>query len=147
MTPHWLVVVATAGVAACGSEESSRPAPIASQDAAQAPKSRPVPPAPVTPASDPFEAQVRDPKWADLTERGITQRFARVRGGRLRATECRHDRCRLVIAGTKAQLAQTIADLQGPRGLSGYAASIMLGTPELQADGSVELRAVAKFRR
>ncbi|MEJ7600040.1 MAG: hypothetical protein WKG01_19185 [Kofleriaceae bacterium] len=147
MAPHWLLVVPLA-FAACGSDDRPGPAPAATQASGsrQVPPDAPPVDAPVD-ALDPFTNQVRDPKWAVETERGIHQRFVRVRGAKLRAAECRHDRCRLVIAGTKAQLAQTITDLQGPRGLSGFAASVVLGTPELKADGSVELRVIARFAR
>jgi len=94
-----------------------------------------------------FEAEVRDDEWAKPTERGIKQRFKHVRGAKLREAECRQSRCRLVIAGSKSDVAQTIADLESARGLTGFAKSVLLTAPERQADGSLELRAFALFER
>lgn len=98
-------------------------------------------------ASETFESETRDADWAGPTERGIKQRFKNVRGAKLRAAECRESRCRLTIAGTEAEVSQTIADLEGKRGLSGFAKSVLLTAPERKPDGSLELRAFAVFER
>lgn len=94
-----------------------------------------------------FEAQSRDPAWAQTTEREIKTRFAKVRGGKLDAMECRQSACRLTISGSEGDVGQTIADLESPRGLHGFAKTIILSAPEKRPDGSIVLRATAVFDR
>jgi hypothetical protein len=96
---------------------------------------------------DDFEAEIRDPEWAPQIETGIKERFAQVRGAKLEQTECRKTKCRLTITGSQGDLAQTIADLEGPRGLHGYAKNVLLTAPAQKPDGTVELRAIAIFDR
>lgn len=94
-----------------------------------------------------FESESRDVGWASETESGIQQRFAKVRGAKLEAAECRQQQCKLTIVGSEGDLAQTIADLEGPRGLHGYAKNILLTAPAKKPDGTLELRAYAIFER
>jgi len=98
-------------------------------------------------SNDVFEAEARDAEWAPTVESGIKQRFEKVRGAKLEATECRRTQCRLTIVGVEGDLAQTIADLEGSRGLHGYARSILLSAPVPKSDGTIELRAFAQFDR
>jgi len=94
-----------------------------------------------------FSAQPRDAEWAPATEAEIRRRFHQVRGAQLQTAECREDRCRLVVAGSEADVSQTIADLEGDRGLHGFASNILLTAPERKPDGSLVLRAFAVFER
>lgn len=94
-----------------------------------------------------FEAEVRDTAWAPGVETEIKTRFEKVRGGKLEQADCRKTRCRMTIVGNEGDLAQTISDLEGPRGLHGYAKSILLTAPTRKPDGTVELRAIALFDR
>ena len=96
---------------------------------------------------DDFEAEVRDAEWAPGIETGIKERFAQVRGAKLEQTECRKTKCRLTLIGSEGDLAQAIADLEGPRGLHGYAKNVLLTAPAQKPDGTVELRAIAIFDR
>ena len=94
-----------------------------------------------------FSGETRDPEWAADTESGIKQRFEKVRGAKLEATECRQTQCKLTIVGGEGDLAQAIADLEGPRGLHGYAKNIVLSAPAKKSDGTLEMRAFALFDR
>lgn len=98
-------------------------------------------------ADQKFDAEQRDGGWASEVESGIKQRFEKVRGGKLEAAECRQTQCKLTIIGSEGELAQTIADLEGARGLHGYAKNILLTAPAKKPDGSIELRAFAIFER
>jgi len=110
---------------------------------------RPVlePPKPSKAANEEFENEPRDGEWAAAIETGIKSRFEKVRGGKLEVAECRKSRCRLTITGSEGDLAQTISDLEGPRGLHGYAKNVLLTAPIQKSDGSIELRAIAVFDR
>jgi hypothetical protein len=162
-------VLAIAGLACREPKESPKPAPAAvdPSGSAQVPAiEAPVAPslpadaaiaeiappaaAPTDAAIAPlvaFDAQPRDPAWAAKTEREIEQRFTKVRGGTLEATECRQSACRLTITGSEGDVGQTIADLESPRGMHGYARSITLTAPEKRPDGTLVLRAIANFER
>ncbi len=94
-----------------------------------------------------FTSQTRDAEWAPATETEIKRRFKQVRGAKLEQTECREDRCRLVVAGSEADVGQTIADLESDRGLHGFATNVLLTAPERKPDGSIVLRAFAIFER
>lgn len=103
--------------------------------------------APAPTASRVFEAETRDARWAPTAEAEIARRFKKLRGGALESTECRHSQCRITVAGTEAEVAQTITELEGSRGLHGFAASVMLTAPERKPDGTIVLRAFARFDR
>ncbi len=94
-----------------------------------------------------FAAQPRDADWAPPTENEIRRRFKKIRGAKLEETECRENRCRLVVAGSEADVSQTISDLESDRGLHGFASNILLTAPERKPDGSLVLRAFAVFER
>ncbi|HEU0037594.1 MAG TPA: hypothetical protein VFQ53_43585 [Kofleriaceae bacterium] len=113
------------------------------------PGSGSAPALPPTPSANAaFEAQARDDVWAAPTEGEIKRRFGKLKAGaKLDAVECRQDQCRLTIAGTPAAMTQTIADLESARGLHGFAANVLLTTPEKQADGTLVMRAIASFDR
>lgn len=94
-----------------------------------------------------FLAQSRDPDWAPSTEGEIRKRFQKIRGAKLSETECRHSQCRIVVAGGEAEVSRTIADLEGDRGLHGFAQNLLLTAPERKPDGSLVLRVFALFDR
>lgn len=97
-------------------------------------------------AATEFAAQSRDPQWASATEAEITKRVRALRGAKLEATECRHDQCVLTVAGSEAEVGKTIAELEGPHGLHGFARNVLLTAPETR-DGKMVLRAYALFDR
>jgi hypothetical protein len=99
-------------------------------------------------ANDSFEDEQRDNDWAPPVETELKERFQKMRGGaKLDNAECRQSRCRLTIVGSEGDMAQTIADLEGPRGLHGYAKHVLLTAPVQKPDGTIELRAIASFDR
>jgi hypothetical protein len=104
-------------------------------------------PAPTQTAEATFTGQARDADWAPATETEIRRRFQKVRGAKLQTAECREDRCQLVVAGSEADVSQTIADLESDRGLHGFASNVLLTAPERKPDGSLVLRAFAVFER
>ncbi len=106
-----------------------------------------LPPATTDATEDGFAAEPPDKRWAATTELEIARRWKKVRGARLAETECRHTQCRITIVGNEAELGTTIADLEGPRGMKGYAQNVLLTAPTKRPDGSIELRAYLKFER
>jgi hypothetical protein len=132
---------------ATGSAEPTQQ-PVAKVNAPERPAlPSPRPSLPGKPHDETFNAEGRDAQWASETEGGIKERFAKVRGGKLENAECRQTQCRLTIVGSEGDLAQAIADLEGARGLHGYAKNIILSAPAKKADGTLELRAFAQFER
>jgi len=140
------VLLDTAAIAApssptllVGSGEGARSEPAAAGEATPA---LPTPPALPIPSertkskepSQAFASQQRDPVWAPATEREIKKRFQAVRGGTLQAAECRHDVCQLLIEGTSDDLATAQAWLETPRGLRGFARSVLLAGPPAGAE-------------
>ena len=105
----------------------------------------PQPPAPT--AEDTFSGEDRDEVWAAKTEPELRKRWKSIRGGKLESVECRQTRCKLVVTGPEQDLAQAVADLEGPRGLHGYAENVLLTAPSQNADGTIVLRIFAKFDR
>lgn len=140
----------TKGSGSAGSPEPTKvgvPERPALPDAASAPRPELPSTAQKGATDEKFDAETRDAGWASETESGIKQRFDKVRGAKLEAAECRQSQCRLTITGSEGDLAQTIADLEGPRGLHGYAKNILLTAPAKKPDGTIELRAYAIFER
>jgi hypothetical protein len=108
-----------------------------------------LPPAtPATPSADgTFEAQARDDGWARRTEADLQKRMKNIRGGKLDDIECRETMCRIIVIGSEAEVAKTVDELESPRGLSGYAKSLLLTAPERKPDGSIVLRLYPRFDR
>ena len=98
-------------------------------------------------ADDVFSEETRDDTWAAKTEADIAERWKKIRGGKLESTECRASQCRLVVTGAEPDVAQAIADLEGPRGMHGFANNVHLTSPEKRADGSIALRVFVRFDR
>jgi len=115
---------------------------------ADAPRGSGQPALPATPTPrDVYAAQTRDTEWADSTEGTLRKRFAKIRGGKLSALACRETVCELVIAGTKGEVGQTIADLEGARGIHDISTGQFLTAPEARPDGSIVLKIYASFER
>jgi hypothetical protein len=93
-----------------------------------------------------FEAESRETVWAGEAETEIKSRL-KLRAGKVEAVECRQSQCRLTIAGSKTDVGKAIADLEGHRGLHGYAKNVLLTAPEEKSDGTLVLRAYALFDR
>ena len=93
-----------------------------------------------------FEAEQRDNDWAPDTEGQIKQRL-KLRAGTVESIECRQSQCRLSIGGNETEVGKAIADLEGHRGLHGYAKNVLLTAPEKKPDGTITLHAYALFDR
>jgi hypothetical protein len=98
-------------------------------------------------AEDTFSEEERDAAWASQTEPELRKRWKAIRGGKLQSVECKKTQCKLVVTGPQQDLAMAIADLEGPRGLHGYAENVLLSNPTVAADGTVMLRIYVKFER
>jgi hypothetical protein len=94
-----------------------------------------------------FVRETRDDEWAETTEAELEARWKTIRGGKLESAECRQAQCKLVVSGSQDDVATTIADLEGSRGLHGFAQGVLLTSPERKDDGSIVLRVFVKFRR
>jgi hypothetical protein len=113
---------------------------------AQRGSGQPALPATPTPR-DVYATQTRDGEWAPATEANLRKRFAKIRGGKLSALDCRESVCELVVAGSKTEVGQTIADLEGARGIHDISTGQFLTAPQPQPDGSIVLRIYASFER
>ena len=98
-------------------------------------------------ADDTFSEESRDDAWATKTEAELTKRWKQIRGAKLESTECRQTQCKLVVTGAENDVATAIADLEGPRGLHGFAENVLLTSPARNADDTIVLRIYAKFSR
>src|SRR5215210_1183277 len=104
-----------------------------------------LPPAPT--ADDTFSEEPRDTAWASKTEAELQKRWKTIRGGKLETTECHTSYCKVVVTGPEQDLAMAIADLEGPRGLHGFAENVLLTAPSKNADNTITLRVYARFDR
>lgn len=95
---------------------------------------------------DIYTAQPRDAGWATRTEDELKDRVRALTLTAVQAVECRTDQCELTIAGTIAEVESTVGALEGPKGLSKLARSLLLGGPE-QRDGRMTMRVYALFDR
>lgn len=95
---------------------------------------------------DVFAAQTRDPAWASRTEDELKDRVRTLTLTAVQRVECRADQCELTITGPIEAVETTIAKLEGPKGLSTMAKSLLLGGPERNGE-QMTLRAYALFDR
>ncbi len=128
------------------------PAPRATttpREAPALPAQTEAPSAPVTgpTAEETFSTETRDDTWATQTERELAKRLTKLRAGTIESTECRQSQCRVVVAGSEHDVATAVADLEGPRGLHGYAQNVLLTSPDRKDDGSIALRVFVRFAR
>jgi hypothetical protein len=94
-----------------------------------------------------FNAEVRDSTWAPNTEAELGRRLADLPGANV-ASECRRTLCRITLTDIDLNdIGRGIGRLESPRGLRGFAASELLGTPTKRPDGSFELNIYANFDR
>lgn len=125
-----------------GAQISAPPTP----DLSSARGSAPALPATPTPSQE-YASQTRDADWASPTEAEIKKRWLQIRGGALEDVECHQSQCKLTIVGSQRDVSRSIADLEGARGLHGFAKTIYLSGPEKKSDGTIVLRAYASFDR
>ena len=102
------------------------------------------PPGPTT--DETFAKETRDTAWATSTEAEIKKRWTQIRGGKLEALECRQTQCRLVVVGSETDVATSVADLEGPRGMHGFAENVLLSGPQKNGD-VISLRIFVRFDR
>lgn len=102
---------------------------------------------PVPTADETFQEESRDDTWAKKTEGELAERWKKIRAGKLESTECRQTQCRMTIVGSEQDVGTAVADLEGPRGLHGYAKGVLLTGPQRNADGSISLRVFVNFER
>jgi len=95
---------------------------------------------------DVFAAQTRDPAWASQTEDELKDRVRTLTLTAVQRVECRADQCELTITGPVEAVETTIAKLEGPKGLSTMAKSLLLGGPERNGE-QLTLRVYALFDR
>ena len=151
----WLVVrdngTSAPDTPARGSADLTAPSPTGKAAPAGPSLPTPNPAAPALPpaptADDTFSEEPRDDTWADQTEAELAKRWTKIRGAKLESTECRQSQCRLLVTGAQDDVATAIADLEGPRGLHGFARGVHLTSPETRADGTVALRVFVRFER
>lgn len=110
----------------------------------QLPPDNQPPPGPTT--DETFAKETRDTAWATSTEAEIKKRWTQVRGGKLESLECRQTQCRLVVVGSETDVATSVADLEGPRGMHGFAQSVLLSGPQKNGD-VISLRIFVRFER
>lgn len=125
---------------------TARPTPEPSLPKPTGPTPAPelVPQAPT--AEDVFSEEPRDDAWAVKTEAELAKRWKQIRGGTVESIECRRTRCRVLLVGPQNDIAAALADLEGPRGLHGYAQNVHLTAPQQRAD-DIALRIFVRFER
>lgn len=90
----------------------------------------------------------RDPDWGPRTEKEIERKLAKLKGATLANTECHETECELTLDGDERGLQVAIGELESKqKGLVDMADSILLTAPSKRPDGSLQLRAYAKFSR
>ncbi len=95
---------------------------------------------------DVFDAQTRDPAWAARTEGELKERIRKLKLTTVLGVDCRTDQCELTLSGSPEAIDTTIATLEGAKGLSTLAKSLLLGGPE-QSGEQMTLRVYALFDR
>jgi hypothetical protein len=153
----WRIVLAFALV---GCKDGSAPATVSSAPAHAAPEvvttpqgPRPSlppphveqPPVPPQKLAQEFDGESIDRFWKTNTEAEIRRRVPAAN-----AIECHQTLCRITLAGSEsdvtAQSEQLGAASEGDKhSLNGIVGSIVLTAPDKHADGTLELRAYARF--
>lgn len=140
------VAAIDAGIDAAVPAVAPTPAPVAEQPA----EPRPQLPAP---GSFSFEAEVRDPAWADEHEKELTLRLQQLMGTLpvkfdVDRVECRRTLCRIGMrARDSASLGKVYGALEEPTGLLGWADHLLLETVITEDDGRVRTGVLAVFER
>jgi type IV secretory pathway VirB10-like protein len=135
-----------AGVDAAAQATVPTPPPLAEQPAEPRPQ---LPP----PGSFSFDAEVRDPAWADEQEKELTLRLQKLMGTvpvkfDIDGIECRRTLCRIAMrARDAASLGKVYGALEEPTGLLGWADHLLLETVITEDDGRVRTGVLAVFER
>src|SRR5207249_1510981 len=87
-----------------------------------------------------FDAEPIDRFWKTNTEAEIRRRVPTAN-----AIECHQTLCRITLAGTETDVAAQSEQHGAERSLQGIVGSIVLTAPAKRADGTLELRAYARF--
>lgn len=139
-------VAIDAGVDAAARATAPTPPPVAEQPAA------PLPRLPA-PGEFSFDAEVRDPAWADEQEKELTLRLQKLMGTvpvkfDIDGIECRRTLCRIAMrARDAASLGKVYGALEEPTGLLGWADHLLLETVITEDDGRVRTGVLAVFER
>jgi hypothetical protein len=154
---RWLIALGI--IAGCrGNDKDGRTATPSGNAVPQQHTTRPSVSAPVAPtldrdaasvlsetpnASNAFDQQVRDSRWAPDAERDLRQKLTNVHG-RLEGVDCRASICRVTLSGTAREVGRATNDLEAT--LQRDAKSMLLGRSD-RADGTIELRVFLDFDR
>ena len=153
MVRAWILV----GLVACrdGSAPPPPPAPatptptpappIAAKPGSTAVTPRPSLPAPEEPGvtltvQETFEHEPIDRFWRANTEAQIKHRLPGASD-----VECHQTICRITVVGNQHDLAAAIDTMESEQSLRGIAQSILLAAPDKREDGTLALRAYARF--
>jgi hypothetical protein len=137
---------------ACRNKDAPKPAPAAppAPTGSAAPTAAERPELPVYGSGaggsgaigDVFATQQVDPSWKAQTESTLRDRFAKMKHAPT-DVDCKTSLCRLTIAGSEADVAASVDELQG---LRDRAQSLLLSTPVKEGD-RVKVTAYLTFER
>ena len=97
-------------------------------------------PIPDVPIAKTFETEAVDRSWKTTTEAEIRRRVPSATG-----VDCHTTLCKITFVGTERELRKVLDDIETERSLRGIAESILLGAPEKRDDGTIAVRAFARF--
>jgi len=89
---------------------------------------------------DRFAAEPVDRFWKTNTEAEIRRRVPNAN-----AIECHRTTCRITLVGSERELAAAMDQLETEKSLRGIAQSVLLTAPDKRPDGTLALRAYARF--
>jgi hypothetical protein len=89
-----------------------------------------------------FEVEAVDRGWKTTTEAEVRRRVPSVTD-----LECHTTMCKLTLVGNPRELTKVLDEIETERSLRGIADSILLGAPETRTDGTIAVRAFARFTR
>jgi hypothetical protein len=95
---------------------------------------------PDVPIDKTFETEAVDRFWKTNTEAEIRRRVPTANG-----IECHTTLCKLTFVGSERELRKVLDEIETERSLRGIAESIVLGAPEKRDDGTIAVRAFARF--
>ena len=95
--------------------------------------------------SEEFSVEARDAAWATPMEGEIKDRLAKAPVNVV--ADCRQSHCQIQLDGESEAISQTISIMESHKGMIGFADNIYLTAPEVHADGTMTLKAIASFAR
>jgi hypothetical protein len=98
------------------------------------------PPPPQLPIAEQFDAEPVDRFWKTNTEAELRRRVPKAS-----AIDCHQTLCRITLAGSELDVSTQSEELVAERSLHGLVGSVVLTAPAKHADGTLELRAYARF--